>query len=508
MFSSVMSAAICGVDCIPVRVEADVSSGLPVFNMVGYLSSQVREAQERVRTAIRNAKISLPPKRITVNLAPADVRKEGNRFDLPIAAALLAAFGFIESEKLRGVMLAGELGLDGRVNSVRGILPLAETAAQNGCWLCIVPRGNCREARIAGRIKVLGVESLKEFLDASGKEKWGVCSQKTGEQEKLAEPVYNVDFEEIQGQETVKRAAVIAAAGFHNFLISGPQGAGKTMIARRIPTILPRLSREESLEVSRIYSVAGLLSEEQPFMSARPFRAPHHTITPQALAGGGRIPRPGEITLSHRGVLFLDEIPEFSHNSIEILRQPLEEHKVRISRTIGSYEFPAHCMLVAAMNHCPCGRYPDLKRCTCTDRDISRYAGKISGPILDRIDICAEAACMTYQEISGGRTGQSSAELMKEVEKAFLAQQDRYEGLPVCYNSELSGKQVEKYCSVSREGRRLLEKAYEKMNLSARAYHKILKTARTIADLDGEEEIKESQISEAVCYRGLEKRKV
>ncbi len=280
------------------------------------------------------------------------------------------------------------------------------------------------------------------------------------------------------------------------------------MIARRIPTILPRLSREESLEVSRIYSVAGLLSEEQPFMSARPFRAPHHTITPQALAGGGRIPRPGEITLSHRGVLFLDEIPEFSHNSIEILRQPLEEHKVRISRTIGSYEFPAHCMLVAAMNHCPCGRYPDLKRCTCTDRDISRYAGRISGPILDRIDICAEAACMTYQEISGGRTGQSSAELMKEVEKAFLAQQDRYEGLPVCYNSELSGKQVEKYCSVSREGRRLLEKAYEKMNLSARAYHKILKTARTIADLDGEEEIKESQISEAVCYRGLEKRKV
>ena len=243
-------------------------------------------------------------------------------------------------------------------------------------------------------------------------------------------------------------------------------------------------------------------------MSARPFRAPHHTISPQALAGGGRIPRPGEITLSHRGVLFLDEIPEFSHNSIEILRQPLEEHKVMIARTGGSYEFPAHCMLVAAMNHCPCGRYPNLKRCTCTDRDISRYAGKISGPILDRIDICAEAACMTYQEISGGKAGQSSAELMKRVEKAFLAQQDRYQGLKVCYNSELSGKQVEKYCSVSREGQRLLEKAYEKMNLSARAYHKILKTARTIADLDGEEEIKEAQISEAVCYRGLERKKV
>ena len=443
-----------------------------------------------------------------MNLAPADVRKEGNRFDLPIAAALLAAFGFIEKEKLKGVMLAGELSLDGRVNRVRGILPLAETAAQKGCWLCIVPKSNCREALATGKIRVLGVESLQDLLDASGKERWGVREQMPYGNQELSEPVYNVDFGEIQGQETVKRAALIAAAGFHNLLLTGPQGAGKTMIARRIPTIMPKLSREESLEVSRIYSVAGLLSEDQPFMSARPFRSPHHTITPQALAGGGRIPRPGEITLSHRGVLFLDEIPEFSHNSIEILRQPLEEHKVMIARTGGSYEFPAHCMLVAAMNHCPCGRYPDLKRCTCTDRDISRYAGRLSGPILDRIDLCAEAACMTYREISGGNIGRSSAELMKEVEKAFLAQQDRYQGLGICYNSELSGKQVEKYCSVSREGRRLLEKAYEMMNLSARAYHKILKTARTIADLDGEEEIKEAQISEAVCYRGLEKRKV
>lgn len=507
MFGSVWSAAICGVNCVPVRVEADVSNGLPMFTMVGYLSSQVKEAQERVRIAVRNAGISLPPKRITVNLAPADVRKEGNRFDLPIAAALLAAFGYIEKERLVHVMMAGELSLDGSVNPVRGILPLTEAAARHGCGLCIVPAGNYREALMAGHCKVLGVKSLTELLERASREDWGYEAP-DGEGESIISKTqaynYPVDFADIRGQESVKRAAVIAAAGFHNILMSGRKGAGKTMIARRIPTIMPRLDREECLEISRLYSVAGLLSDEQPFLTERPFRAPHHTASAQAMAGGGRYPKPGEITLSHRGVLFLDEFPEFSHSAVEILRQPLEEHRILIARTGGVFEFPAHFMLVAAMNHCPCGNYPDMKRCTCTAGQIQHYQSRISGPVLDRIDMCVEVDNVNYGELTKGKMGKSSAEYLTQVEKVRGIQEERYKDMGIRFNSELGGSQLQRCCVPSLEGRRILEKVYKKMNLSARAYHKILKTARTIADLDGEEEIKEAHISEAVCYRSLE----
>lgn len=509
MFSSVWSAAICGVECVPVRVEADVSNGLPMFTMVGYLNSQVKEAQERVRIAVRNAGISLPPKRITVNLSPADVRKEGNRFDLPIAAALLAAFGFIEKERLESVMMAGELSLDGKVNPVRGVLPLAEAAYGNGCGLCVVPEGNYREAVMAGKCRVLGVRSLQEFIERAALDDWGLSGEDGGEERRDNAVVsslesQDVDFSDIRGQEGVKRAALIAAAGFHNFLMSGMKGAGKTMIARRIPTIMPELTREECMEISRLYSIAGLLSEQKPYLTQRPFRAPHHTASPQAMAGGGRFPRPGEITLSHRGVLFLDEFPEFSHMAVEILRQPLEEHRILIARTGGVFEFPAHFMLVAAMNHCPCGNYPDLARCTCTAAEINRYQSRISGPILDRIDMCVETQNVTYGDLTGGKMGKTSAEYKKEVEKACNIQQARYERTGIRFNSELGMEEIRHFCHTSPEGRRILEKAFEKMNLSARGYHKILKTARTIADLDQEEEIKEAHISEAICYRSVE----
>lgn len=504
MFSKVLSAAIDGARCVPVSVEVDASNGLPGFLMVGDLSYQVKESQERVRTAIRNSGMTIPPKRVTVNLAPADVRKDGNHFDLPIAASLMIAFGFLEAEKFENVMLAGELGLDGRINGVRGILPFVETAYKKGCRLCIVPKQNYREARMIGQILVLGVESLQEFLSCARKENWGFSEQEKEQEIIVQEQEEIEDFADIQGQEHVKRAAVIASAGMHNFLMTGPKGTGKTMIARRIPGILPKPTKEEQLEVSKIYSIAGLLSEEKPFLLSRPFRAPHHTISPAALAGGGKYPRPGEITLAHKGVLFLDEFPEFSHECIELLRQPLEEREILISRSGGSYLFPADFMLVAAMNHCPCGQFPDLNRCSCTFQEVKRYQNRISGPILDRIDLVAEVSGISYRELTGKRKEKTSSCLRTAVETAVKVQEERYRGEKIRFNSQLSGKLLEKFCVTSAEGQRILEKAYQKMNLSARAYHKILKTARTIADLEEEKEIKEAHISEALCYRRIE----
>ena len=387
MFRKVMSAAIIGVNCIPIQVEADVRNGLPGFSMVGYLSSRVREAQERVCTALRNSGFSFPAKHITVNLSPADVKKDGTGFDLPIAAALLSAFGYLDFACLENVCMAGELSLSGEIKGIKGILPIVDRAVKEKCRLCIIPKENAKEVEMIDEIPILAVENMRELADCADLKNWGAVRNPT---KKWEDAVYEGewDFCEIAGQEAAKEAAVIAAAGFHNLLMIGTKGSGKTMIAKSIPSIFPALSKEEAMEISGIYSAAGLLSQENPIMKRRPFRTPHHTASPKALAGGGQIPRPGEITLAHKGILFLDELPEFSRSTLEILRQPLEEHKICISRVSGNFQFPADFLFVGAMNACPCGYYPDRNKCSCSDTEVAKYMGKISGPIFDRFDLC------------------------------------------------------------------------------------------------------------------------
>lgn len=505
MFSSVLSATVAGVDCIPIEIEADVSQGLPMFSMVGYLSARVKEAQERVRTALRNTGFSFPARRITVNLSPADIRKEGTGFDLPIAAALLCAFGYLEQEKIEKVCMAGELSLNGEVRGVKGILPLVDTAIKRGCKLCIIPKENLGETEYIHEIPVLGVESLKEFMNQSGKKDWGAVKNQKKDWP-LNSEIGEEDFADVLGQEMAKQAAVIAAAGFHNLLLIGSKGSGKTMIANRIPTLFPALSREESLEISRIYSAAGLLTREKALFLQRPFRSPHHTVSATAMAGGGGIPTPGEITLAHKGVLFLDELPEFKRAALEVLRQPLEAHKICISRVSGTYEFPADFLLVGAMNPCPCGYYPDRNRCSCTQHQVEQYLGKLSGPLLDRFDLCTEVADIPAKVLRTQKKGKTSLQLRQEICRAHEIQRQRYEGTGIRFNSALSGKEIEQYCQVSKKGKKLLEAAYEKMNLSIRAYHKILKTARTIADLDSQGTIEEEHIAQAVYYRALDKK--
>lgn len=506
MFSSILSAAVIGIEAYPIQVEADICDGLPQFCMVGDLSPEVREAADRVRTALRNTKISFPPKKITVNLSPAHIRKEGTGFDLPVAAALLTALGVIPKEHVSGVLVMGEVGLNGKTRPVSGVLQSVMLAKELGCRLCLVPMENAKEGAAVHGIPVVGVETLKELLECLlSPEAWIGRAECPAEWE-AGDPACREDFREVNGQEGVRRAAEIAAAGMHNFLMVGSPGAGKSMIARRMPTILPELTLQESLEISKVYSACGLLSGEAGLVRTRPFRAPHHTVSAVALAGGGRKVKPGEISLATRGVLFLDELPEFSRNALEILRQPMEEGQVVISRASGTCVFPAHFQLVSAMNPCRCGYYPDRERCRCLPGEISQYLHRISRPLLDRIDICAETSRIEYRDLAGHHENESSARIRDRVEAAHKIQKDRYQDLGWQFNSQLPVSAIRNFCALGQEETRTMELAFEKLGLSARAYHRILKVARTIADLAGEKRIRTEHLLEAIGYRSMDQK--
>lgn len=507
MFSMILSAAVLGVEARTVQVEADICDGLPQFCMVGDLSQEVREASDRVRTALKNSGISLPPKKVTVNLSPAHIRKEGTRFDLPVAAALLAALGVFPAEYAEDVMIVGEIGLNGQVRPVGGVLQTVLLAKESGCRLCMVPRENAGEGAAIGGILVVGIENIQELLEcllspelcvrrAEVSHPWNPDEiRDTGE-----------DFREVNGQLAVRRAAEIAAAGMHNFLMVGSPGSGKTMIARRMPTILPWLTLEESLEISGVYSACGLLTGADGLVTARPFRSPHHTVSAATLAGGGRKVQPGEISLATRGVLFLDELPEFSRNALEVLRQPMEDGLVTVSRTEMKYTFPAHFQLVAAMNPCKCGFYPDRSRCHCQPGEVSHYLRKISRPLLDRIDICVEIPRVEYRDLSQAEENESSEAIRGRVETAQQIQSERYRDCLWQFNAQLRASAIRHFCPLGSAERRIMERAFERMNLSARAYHRIIKVARTIADLEGEERIRDAHLLEAIGYRSIDQR--
>jgi magnesium chelatase family protein len=531
MFSRLQSASTFGVSAFVVEIETHLENGLPAFVIVGLPDSAVREARERVSAAIKNSRLVFPQKKITVNLAPADVRKEGSGFDLPIAIGILTALGVIPPESTERTMILGELALDGTLRPVRGALPVAMEAKKQGFTRLLLPAVNADEAAMVAsampsltasslgassanlspqHFEVIPLESLRHAADILSGEQPAVCRSVDAQTLFHQHGVHLLDWSEVKGQENVKRALEVAAAGGHNVIMVGSPGSGKTMIAKRLPTILPPLSLEESLETTKIHSVAGTMPDGQPLITVRPFRAPHHTISDAALVGGGvGAVRPGEISLAHHGVLFLDELPEFARNVLEVLRQPLEDRRITISRTKMTVEYPANFMLVCSMNPCPCGNFGNPNQaCTCSPQQIQRYMAKVSGPLLDRIDIHVDVAPVQYQELSSAQTGESSDAVRARVLKAREIQKRRFAGRAasgVHKNADMTSKDLRAFCRLDAQGEALMKTAMTKVGLSARAFDRILKVARTIADLADREQMLPQHISEAIQYRSLDR---
>jgi len=506
LYSSVLSGVLYGLKAEIVRVEVDVGNGIPSFEMSGFLSNEVKEARERVRVAIRNSGYELPPQRIVVNISPADIRKCGTGFDLPIALAILSANGYIDEVNVDNMIILGELSLDGSINGVSGVLPCVCEAKKSGISKVLIPVSNYNEGRIVEKVNIIPTNSLKMAVQYINNGIIENQRQDNPEQCRTTDK-QEINYADICGQEAAKRATMIAVAGMHNIMYIGPPGSGKSMLAKRLSTIMPAMTFKESIETTNIHSVCGLVSKENPLVTKRPFRSPHHTISGAGLSGGGTIPRPGEISLAHNGILFLDELPEFSRQALEILRQPLEDKQVTISRASGTVTYPCSFMLVAAMNPCPCGYFGHpTRKCICGKKQAHAYINRISGPLLDRFDIQVEVAPVEYEHLSSGAKEESSEAIRERVQAAREVQQKRFAGTDITCNAMITPDILHDVCPMTDEASVMLKNVFEKMGLSARAYDRILKVARTVADMEGEEVIGKSHIARAVQFRSLDRK--